>query len=108
MHDLVQKDVVNGTIADPQVAAYLDATFKELMPREAILMHGTAEAIKTMKDLLGPLVAKLASFAADGGKELGAEELATISADMATMKSLETSLQSEEELRLAVARGVSP
>ena len=86
MHDLVQKDVVNGTIADPQVAAYLDATFKELMPREAILMHGTAEAIKTMKDLLGPLVAKLASFAADGGKELGAEELATISADMATMK----------------------
>ena len=86
MHDLVQKDVVNRADADPQVVAYLDATFKELMPREAILMHGTAEAIKTMKDLLGPLVAKLASFAADGGKELGAEELATISADMATMK----------------------
>lgn len=46
MHDLVQKDAVNGTIAGPPVAAYLDATFKELMPREAILMHGTAEAIK--------------------------------------------------------------
>ena len=86
MHDLVQKDVVNGADADPQVAAYLDATFKELMPREAILMHGTAEAIEKMKDLMGPLVAKLASFAADGGKELGAEELATIRADMATMK----------------------
>ena len=77
MHDLVQKDVVNRADADPQVAAYLDATFKEMMPREAILMHGTAEAIKKMKDLLGPLVAKLASFAADGVKELGAEELAT-------------------------------
>ena len=86
MHDLVQKEVVNGVDADPQVAAYLDATFKELMPREAILMHGTAEALQKMNDMMGPLVAKLASFAADGGQELGAEELATIRADMATMK----------------------
>ena len=52
MHDLVQQDVVNGTDAAPQVAAYLDATFKELMPREAILMHGTAGALERMKDQL--------------------------------------------------------
>ncbi len=42
MHDRVQKDVVNRADADPQVAAYLDATFKELMPREAILLLSTA------------------------------------------------------------------
>ncbi len=86
MHDLVQQDVVNGADADPQVAAYLDAKFNELMPREAILMHGTAEALQKMNDTMGPLVSKLADFAANGGKELGAEELAAVRADMATMK----------------------
>lgn len=46
MYDLHQQDVVNHTAVDEKSAALLDATFKELMPREAILMHGTAEAIK--------------------------------------------------------------
>ena len=86
MHDLVQQDVVNGADADPQVAAYLDAKFNELMPREAILMHGTAEALQKMNDTMGPLVSKLADFAANGGNELGAAELAAVRADMATMK----------------------
>ena len=41
MHDLAQKDAARGAAADPRNRALLDATFKELMPREAILMHGT-------------------------------------------------------------------
>ena len=86
MHDLVQQDVVGGADADPQVAAYLDAKFNELMPREAILMHGTAEALEKMNDMMGPLVSKLADFAESGGKELGPAELAAVRADMATMR----------------------
>ena len=86
MHDLVQQDVVNGTDADPQVAAYLDATFKELMPREAILMHGTAEALERMKGELGPLAEKLDAFTADGGKVLSKDELNDFVLKMATMK----------------------
>ena len=41
MHDLAKKDAARGAAADPRNRALRDATFKELMPREAILMHGT-------------------------------------------------------------------
>ena len=86
MHDLVQQDVVTGTDADPQVAAYLDATFKELMPREAIMMHGTAQALERMKDMLSPLAEKLDAYKADGSKVLSKEEVNAFMLDMATMK----------------------
>ncbi len=86
MHDLVQQDAVNGTAADPQVTAYLDATFKELMPREAILMHGTAQGLERMKDMLSPLAEKLDAFTADGSKVLSKEDLNAFMLDMATMK----------------------
>ena len=90
MYDLAQKDVVNGAADDPQTKALLDATFKELMPREAILMHGTAEAFEKLNETMGaqmrPLAEKLDAFAADGGKVLGKAELRSLLRDMATMK----------------------
>ena len=90
MYDLAQKDVVNGAADDPQTKALLDATFKELMPREAILMHGTAEAFEKMNETMGaqmrPLAETLDAFAADGGKALGKEDLRVLLRDMATMK----------------------
>ena len=86
MYDLAQKDVVNGAADDPQTKALLDATFKELMPREAILMHGTAEAFEKMNATMGaqmrPLAEKLDAFAADGGKALGKEDLRALLRDM--------------------------
>ena len=89
MHDLAQQDAVSGVI-DPQVTEYLDATFKELMPREAILMHGTAEALETMRakftDQMQPLAEKLEAFAADGSKTLSVQEVAELDAAMASMK----------------------
>ena len=90
MYDLAQKDVVNGAADDPQTKALLDATFKELMPREAILMHGTAEAFEKLNETMGaqmrPLAAKLDAFAAEGGEVLGKEDLRALLRDMATMK----------------------
>jgi hypothetical protein len=90
MYDLAQKDVVNGAAGDPQTKALLDATFKELMPREAIMMHGTAEAFVKMNETMGeqlrPLAEKLDAFAANGGQVLGKEELRALLRDMATMK----------------------
>ena len=75
MHDIVQKDAVDGLINDdPKIMEYLGATFKELMPREAVMMHGTAEALETMKakfaDQMRPLADKLDAFASDGTKTL--------------------------------------
>ena len=70
MYDLAQKDVVSGASTDPQTKALLNATFQELMPREAILMHGTKEAFEklnaTMGEQMRPLAEKLDAFAADG------------------------------------------
>jgi hypothetical protein len=90
MHDLVQKDVVNGTVADPQVKALLNATFHELMPREAIMMHGTAEAFEKMNASMAakmrPLAEKLDAFAAGGSKVLNQKEMISLLRDMETMK----------------------
>ena len=90
MYDLVQKDVVSGAVADPQVTALLDATFKELMPREAIMMHGTAEAFEKLNanlaEQMRPLAEKLDAFAADGSKVLGKEEILALQRDMAKMQ----------------------
>ena len=79
MYYLTQQDAVNGAAADPQTKALLDATFKELMPREAIMMHGTAEAFEKLDDnitqQMRPLVDKLEAFRADGSKVLSHEEI---------------------------------
>ena len=90
MHDLVQKDTVLGEAVDPRAAALLDATFKELMPREAVMMHGTAEALETMKkkfaDGMRPLADMLDAFAADGSKTLCDAEAARLAAAVSTMR----------------------
>ena len=90
MFDLVQKEVVDGASSDPQVKSLLNATFKELIPREAIMMHGTAEAMEMMKAKLGeqmkPLAEMLDAFKADSGKVLGQNELASLKKAMFTMQ----------------------
>jgi hypothetical protein len=56
------------------------------MPREAIMMHGTAEAFEKLNAEMRPLAEKLDAFAADGSKVLGNEEIQALRRDMATMK----------------------
>ena len=90
MYALAQKDVARGAAADPRTRALLDATFRELMPREAILMHGTAEAFEKLNanlaEQMRPLAEKLDAFAADGSRALGREEILGLQRDMETMK----------------------
>ena len=79
MYDLTQQDAVKRGIQDPKITTLLDATFNELMPREAIMMHGTAEAFEKLDDnitqQMRPLVDKLEAFRADGSKVLSHEEI---------------------------------
>ena len=87
MYKLVQQDVVDKVEDDPQVTALLNATFKELVPREAIMGHGTAAAIEAMGNKLRPLAEKLDTFKADGSKVLSQEEILALKLEMADMKS---------------------
>lgn len=90
MYDLALQDAAAGPDGDPKMKALLSATFSELMPREAILMHGTAEALelmdKQMADKMRPLAEKLGALQARGGALLSNEEIAALAADMSTMK----------------------
>ena len=90
MADLVQKNVGKGKVEDAQTKAILDATFMELMSREAVMMHGTDEAFelvsRTMNDNLRPLAEKLDAFAADGSKVLTKNEVEALERDMAKMR----------------------
>ena len=71
MHALAADDAVKGANADPGIKAMLKATFLELMPREALMMHGTADSLELMRkhvgDKLGKLAGRLDAFAADYG-----------------------------------------
>ena len=90
MYDLALQDAAAGPGGDPKMKALLSATFSELMPREAILMHGTAEALelmnKHMADKMGPLAEKLDALQARGGAILSNEEIVALETDMRTMK----------------------
>ena len=90
MHELAQQDVVDDANGDPKIKELLNAKFMDLMPREALLMHGTADSIELMQKAfgkqIGPLAEKLDAFAADHGKELIADDIAELQTCMTTMK----------------------
>ena len=90
MHVLAADDGVNGGNADPGVKEMLNAKFMELMPREALMMHGTADSLELMRkhigDKMGNLAERLDSFAADYNHDLTQEDIVRLQADMATMK----------------------
>ena len=90
MYDLALQDAAAGPDGDPKMKALLSATFSELMPREAILMHGTVEALdlmnEQMADKMRPLAEKLDALQARGGAILSNEEIVALETDMRTMK----------------------
>lgn len=90
MYQLVKQDVVAKVDTDPQVTAMLNATFKELMPREAIMSHGTAEAFesinKAFSDKMRPLVEMLNDFEANSSRVLSKDEILALQENMSDMK----------------------
>ncbi|MBP5791775.1 MAG: hypothetical protein J6W80_05935, partial [Kiritimatiellae bacterium] len=93
MHVLAADGGVNGgkgENADPGVKEMLSSTFMELMPREALMMHGTADSLELMRkhfgDKMGKLAERLDSFASDYNHDLTADDVIKLQTDMATMK----------------------
>ena len=80
----------SGQNADPNVAAILRAKVSELLPRQAIAMHGTADALATVnQDItarLRPVAEKIDAFRRNPTATIVKNELATLQTNIATMK----------------------
>ena len=66
MKEFALRQAADGQNADPNVAAILRAKVDELLPRQALAMHGTADALATVSadvtDRLRPLAEKIDAF----------------------------------------------
>jgi hypothetical protein len=70
-------DAIRNGGDDPEVAERLDATLEEMLPRQALAMHGNASALERIKKHMKPLVDKLAAFALKPNASLKSRELAS-------------------------------
>ncbi|MBQ1428197.1 MAG: hypothetical protein IIZ06_00890, partial [Kiritimatiellae bacterium] len=66
MHDFAVYQAARGDNADPNIAAILKAKVDDLLPRQALAMHGTADALATVNEeisgRLRPLAEKIDAF----------------------------------------------
>ena len=79
-----------GENADPNITAILNAKVKELLPREALAMHGTADALSRLNEQvtaqLRPLAERIESFRHDPAATLDGEAETALANDISTVK----------------------
>ena len=77
--------------ADPNVVAILKAKVDELLPRQALAMHGTADALASVDEgvtaRLRPVAEKIEAFRSSPSGAITAAKLAELQSDVHTMKS---------------------
>ena len=80
----------SGQYADPNVAAILKAKVAALLPRQAIAMHGTPDALATVNQevaaRLRPVAEKIDSFRRNPTATIVRHDLEALQTDIATMK----------------------
>lgn len=92
MHEFALYAAGQGEAVDPNIAAILKATTVELLPRQSLAMHGTADVLEgrgaaaQFAESLKPLAARIDAFAANPGAGVDAAELEGIKADIARMR----------------------
>ena len=77
-------DAVTHAGDDPTLASRLDARLSSLLPRQALSMHGTGEALEKIKAQLEPLAARLEAFAARPNASLSSEEFMAYTVEVKT------------------------
>ncbi len=87
-------DAVQQEGKDPALNARLDAKLAELLPRQALSMHGNEAAIERLKAHLQPLADRLEAFKGRPDASITGEEFAAYSLDVA-------------EAENALARGIA-
>ena len=90
MRDFAVQEAVDGQNADPNITAILNAKVQELLPRQALAMHGTAGSLAALNEQvtarLRPLAERIESFRADPKATLDSEKLIALQSDINTMK----------------------
>ena len=90
MHDFAVYQAARGNNADPNVAAILKAKVDDLLPRQALAMHGTTDALATVSEeisgRLRPLAEKIDAFKRNPNATLAGENFLALQSDIRTMK----------------------
>ena len=90
MKDFAVHLAANGQNADPNVVAILKAKVDELLPRQALAMHGTADALATVSEevsgKLRPLAEKIDAFKRNPSATLDSQSYQALQSDIRTMK----------------------
>ncbi len=87
----------NGENADPNITAILKAKVNDLMPRQALAMHGTAEALAAVNESvsakLRPLAEKIDAFRNNPSATFAESDFNALKSDIATMKAALTDIR---------------
>ena len=90
MKDFAVHLAAQGKNADPNVVAILKAKVNELLPRQALAMHGTADALATVNEevssKLRPIAEKIDAFRRNPSAAIGTDEFHALQSDIATMR----------------------
>ena len=90
MKDFAVHLAENGQNADPNVVAILKAKADELLPRQALAMHGTADALATVSEevsgKLRPLAEKIDAFKRNPSATVNSQAYDAVRSDIRTMK----------------------
>ena len=97
MNDFAVNLAANGQNTDPNVVAILKAKVNELLPRQALAMHGTADALATVSQevsaKLRPLAEKIDAFRRNPSITLKSQDYLELQSDIATMKAAITDIR---------------
>ncbi len=106
MKDFAVHLAANGKNADPNVKAILKAKVDELLPRQALAMHGTADALATVNEevssKLRPLAERIDAFRRNPSATIGTDEFNALQSDIEKMKAALTDIRKNG---IAVAGG---
>ena len=90
MKDFAAYLAANGQNAGPNVVAILKAKVNDLMPRQALAMHGTADALATVSEevsgKLRPLAEKIDAFRQNPSTTINTQTHLELQSDISTMK----------------------
>ncbi len=90
MREFALYQTAEGNIPDPGIAAILKAKVNELLPRQALAMHGTTDALSTVsKEVAGklrPVAEKIDAFRNKPSASLDSNAYKELQSEIATMK----------------------